>query len=64
MLGVQGIVPPKVKLLCLLQVPMLAYGHIWPAIETLSKVVQLIFTHPHIISCKLLLVGLLKCDQT
>lgn len=63
-LGVQGNVRHKVKLLYLLQVLMLAYGHVWIMIETLLKVEKLIFTHPHVISCNLLLVVLIKCGQT
>lgn len=42
-----------------LRVLVLAYSY-----EALLKAEKLIFTHPHIISCNLLLVGLLKCDQT
>lgn len=64
MLGAQGIVHHKVKLLYLLQVLMLAYGHVWLMIEALLKVEKLIFTHSYIISCNLLLVVLTKCGQT
>lgn len=38
MLGPQSIVCHKVKLLYLLQDLMLAYGHVWKAIEALLKV--------------------------
>lgn len=64
MLGAQGIVHHKVKLLYLLQVLMLAYGHVWITIEVLLKVGKLIFTYSHMISCNLLLVVSIKCDQT
>lgn len=55
MLGVQGIVHHKVKLLYLLQGLMLAYGHVWIMIEALLKIEKLIFTHPHITYYNLLL---------
>lgn len=63
MLGAQGIVNHKVKLLYLLQVLMLAYGHVWIMIEALLKVGKLIFTHSHIISCNLLWEVFIKCGQ-
>lgn len=64
MLGVQGIVHHKVKLLYLLQGLMLAYGHVWIMIEALLKIEKLIFTHPHITYYNLLLEVLIQCDQT